>query len=57
MACVIIVVILEINRLPLYRKISPGKARRDEATGGYDPRFGTTAYPTQPGEEPTPGDD
>jgi hypothetical protein len=58
MACVIILVILEINRLPLYRKISPGKARRDEATGGYDPRFGTTAYPTtQPGEEPASGDD
>lgn len=38
MAYLIILVIVEINRLPLYRKIDPGKARRDEATGGYDPR-------------------
>ena len=57
MACVIILVILEINRLPLYRKISPGKARRDEATGGYDPRFGTTAFPATPGDEPSQADD
>ena len=57
MACVIILVILEINRLPLYRKIDPGKARRHEATGGYDLRSGTTGYPSQPGEDPTSGDD
>ena len=45
-ACGIVLVILEINRLPIYRRIDPGKARRDEATGGYDPRYGTTAFPT-----------
>ena len=45
-SCVFVLLILEVNRLPLYRKIDPSKARRDEATGGYDPRFGTTAYPT-----------
>jgi len=55
-ACAIILVILEINRLPIYRRIDPGKARRDEARGGYDPRFGTTAYPTSDEEGP-PGDD
>ena len=55
--CAIVLVILEINRLPMYRRIDPGKARRDEATGGYDPRFGTTAFPTTPGEERTSGDD
>jgi len=56
-ACAIVLVILEINRLPLYRRIDPGKARRDEATGGYDPRFGTTAFPATPGDEPTKPDD
>ena len=45
-SCVIVLVILEINRLPIYRRIDPGRARRDEETGGYDPRFGTTALPT-----------
>jgi len=30
-ACAIVLVILEINRLPVYRKIDPGKARRDES--------------------------
>ena len=49
--------ILEINRLPLYRRFDPGKARRDEATGGYDPRFGTTAFPATPGDEPPSADD
>src|SRR4029450_9358216 len=56
-ACAIILVILEVHRLPIYRKLDPGKARRDEATGGYDPRFGTTAFPAMPGDEPTSGDD
>ena len=50
-ATLIVLVILELNRLPLYRRIDPSKARRDEATGGFDPRFGTTAFPTTPGEE------
>jgi len=49
-ACVMVLVILEVNRLPLYRRIDPSKARRDEATGGYDPRLGTTAYPTREGD-------
>jgi hypothetical protein len=51
---VIVLVILEINRLPIYRRIDPGKARRDD---GYDPRFGTTAFPTTPGEGRSPADD
>lgn len=55
--CAIVLVILELNRLPLYRKIDPSKVRRDEATGGYDPRFGTTAFPTTPGEERPAADD
>jgi len=55
--CAIVLVILEINRLPLYRRIDPGKARRDEAMGGYDPRSGTTAFPTTPGERRPPADD
>ena len=51
--CVVVLVLLEVHRLPLYRKIDPSKARRDEATGGYDPRFGTSAFPT-PADEPMP---
>jgi putative Mg2+ transporter-C (MgtC) family protein len=43
-ACVAVLVILEINRFPLYRRIDPSKVRRDEAPGGR--RFGTTAFPT-----------
>jgi putative Mg2+ transporter-C (MgtC) family protein len=54
--CVIVLIILELNRLALYRKIDPGKVRRDREAGGYDPRFGTTAFPTTPGEEPPPAD-
>lgn len=49
-SCVIVLIILEVNRLPLYRKIDPSKVRRDEATGGYDPRLGTTAYPIREDE-------
>jgi putative Mg2+ transporter-C (MgtC) family protein len=44
-ACVIVLVILEVNRLPVYRRIDPSKARQDEASDGGEPRFGTTAYP------------
>lgn len=50
-ACAIILAILEINRLPIYRKIDPGRGRGDEATGGYDPRSRTTAFPAAPGDE------
>ena len=42
--CAFVLVILEVNRLPIYRRLDPSKARRDEETGGYDPRLGTTAY-------------
>jgi putative Mg2+ transporter-C (MgtC) family protein len=55
-ACMVVLVILEVNRLPLYRRVDPSKARRDEATGGYDPRFGTTAFPAAT-DEPTPPQD
>ncbi|HJS27784.1 MAG TPA: MgtC/SapB family protein [Actinomycetota bacterium] len=44
-ACVMVLVILEVNRLPLYRKIDPSKVRHDEGSAGEEPRFGTTAYP------------
>jgi putative Mg2+ transporter-C (MgtC) family protein len=50
--CAFVLIILEVNRLPLYRKLDPSKIRRDKASGGYDPRFGTTAFPTTPPEEP-----
>ena len=56
-ACAFVLVILEINRLPLYRRFDPGKSRRDEATGGYDPRFGTTAIPARPRNEPPSAED
>jgi putative Mg2+ transporter-C (MgtC) family protein len=49
--CVFVLIILEVNRLPLYRKLDPSKARRDRAGGGNDPRMGTTAFPTTPPEE------
>lgn len=51
--CALVLIILEVNRLPIYRKLDPSKARADEASGGYDPRRGTTAWPiTPPPEEP-----
>jgi putative Mg2+ transporter-C (MgtC) family protein len=46
-SCLFVLLILEVNRLPMYRKIDPSKVRRDEATGEHDPRLGTTAYPTR----------
>jgi len=50
--CAFVLIILEVNRLSVYRRIDPSKIKRDKATGGYDPRFGTTAFPTTPGEAP-----
>ena len=44
-ACVMVLVILEVNRLPLYRRIDPSKVRQDEGSEGEEPRFGTTSYP------------
>jgi putative Mg2+ transporter-C (MgtC) family protein len=41
---VFVLVILEVNRLPLYRRLDPSKVRRDRA-GGSD-RGGTSAFPT-----------
>ena len=49
--CLIVLVILELNRLPLYRRIDPSKVHRDEETRGNDPRFGTATFPTNPGED------
>ena len=40
-ACILVLVILEVNRLPLYRRIA-GRVRRDD--GSDAPRYGTTAY-------------
>ncbi len=54
-ACLFVLVILEVNRLPIYRRIHPSKVRRDEATGGYDPRLGTTKFPTKDDERPDDG--
>ena len=51
-ACAFVLIILEVNRLPLYRRIDPSKVRHDEETGGYDPRLGTTAYPVHEDERP-----
>jgi len=55
--CALVLIILEVNRLPLYRKIDPSKARRDKTTGGYEPRFGTTAFPTAPTDQPPAGEE
>jgi putative Mg2+ transporter-C (MgtC) family protein len=49
----LVMIILEVNRLPLYRKLDPSKIRRDKAAGGHDPRPGTTDSPTRP-EDPSP---
>jgi putative Mg2+ transporter-C (MgtC) family protein len=43
LACVMVLVILEVNRLPLYRRIAT-KVRHDEGSDGGEPRYGTTAY-------------
>lgn len=51
-ACAFVLLILEVNRLPMYRRIDPSKVRRDQETGGYDPRLGTTAYPVREDERP-----
>jgi len=53
--CVFVLVILEVNRLPIYRRLDPSKVRRDEATDVYDPRLGTTTFPTQ--DDARPDDD
>jgi putative Mg2+ transporter-C (MgtC) family protein len=51
-SCVIVLLLLEVNRLPVYRKLDPSKVRRDKAAGGYDPRAGTTSFPTEPEDLP-----
>jgi hypothetical protein len=55
--CVFVLIILEVNRLPMYRKLDPSKIRRDKASGGYDPRFGTTAFPATPSDPPPEGEE
>ena len=50
--CAFVLLILEVNRVPIYRRIDPSKVRRDEPTRGHDPRPGTTTYPTQHDERP-----
>ena len=53
--CVLVLIILEVNRLPLYRKLDPSKARRNRRAGRGRPGLGTTAYPTPPEDQaPTP---
>lgn len=54
--CAFVLIILEVNRLPMYRKLDPSKIRRDRETGGYDPRFGTAAYPTTTDQPPPTGE-
>ena len=49
----IVVLILEVNRLPIYRKIDPSKVRQDETDDGGGSGFGTTAYPVRDEERRT----
>ena len=51
-ACAIVLVILELNRLPLYRRIDPSKVRRDEAASGHERRPGRPARPVREDERP-----
>lgn len=51
-ACVFVLVILELNRVPIYRRIVSGKERHDEDAGGYDPRLGMGAHPTREDDRP-----
>jgi putative Mg2+ transporter-C (MgtC) family protein len=51
-SCAMVLLILEVNRLPLYRRLDPSRSRRDRATEGSDPRAGTTAFPTIPEDLP-----
>jgi len=55
-ACMLVLVLLEFHRLPLFRRIDPTKTRRDVATGGSEPRFGTSAFPAA-ADEPLPPED
>jgi putative Mg2+ transporter-C (MgtC) family protein len=52
-----VLIILEVNRLPLYRKLDPSKIRRDKATGGGGPRPGTTALPPIQGDQSPAGEE
>ena len=51
LACVMTLILLEVNRLPLYRRIAR-KVRQDGPDGG-EPRYGTTAYPIRDEEHRT----
>jgi putative Mg2+ transporter-C (MgtC) family protein len=50
-ACVMVLIILEVNRIPIYRKIA-SKVRQDDESGD-EPRYGTTAYPIRDEEHRT----
>ena len=50
-ASVFVLVVLEVNRLPIYRRILPGN-RRDEDTDGYDPGLGMSTHPTREDDRP-----
>jgi putative Mg2+ transporter-C (MgtC) family protein len=52
--CALVLLILELNRVPVYRRIDP--ARRDEARGGKGPRFGSSTLPAAPDESPSRSD-
>jgi putative Mg2+ transporter-C (MgtC) family protein len=45
-ACVIVLVILEVNRVPIYRRIDPSKVPREEEAGD-DRQLGTGANPAR----------
>jgi putative Mg2+ transporter-C (MgtC) family protein len=45
LACVIVLLVLEVNRVPVYRRIDPSKAPRDEATGDDPPLGPSTNRP------------
>ena len=52
---VLVLIILEVNRLPLYRKLVPSRFRRNKATRGDEGRKGPSSLPFTPEEPPPTG--
>ena len=51
-ACVFVLVILEVNRVPIYRRIVSSKDRHEHAAGAGEPPFGTTTNPARDADRP-----
>jgi putative Mg2+ transporter-C (MgtC) family protein len=51
-ACVMVLILLEVNRLPLYRRFA-NKVRQDDEADDDVPRYGTTAHPIRDEEHRT----